>query len=200
MADTLDLLTLDEAKALLSIPSSNTDSDDDVARVVTAVSRKLDELCGPVVNRTVTAETYDGSTPSVRVKRAPVFSFTTVTEYDGTAAQVLTAESNVTKTATNYLYDNVTNRLWRRSNGADYCFPAGRRNVVLTYTAGRYTSTATVDARFKQAAGIIVKHLWTTDRTGGSELFGVYPTGFAMPARAEELLSDELINAGPFVG
>lgn len=200
MADTLDLLDLTEAKSLLSIPSSNTDSDDDVARVITAVSRKLDDLCGPIVNRTVTAETYDGGLASIRVKHAPVFSFTTVTEYNSTTAQVLTAESNSTKTTTNYSYDDRTHRLWRRSSGGDSYFPAGRKNIVLTYTAGRYTSTATVDARFKQAAGIVVKHLWTTDRTGGSELFGVYPTGFALPARAEELLADELINAGPLVG
>lgn len=191
--DTLDIITPDEAKRLVTIPASNTDQDAELEVFITAVSRRIDELCGPVVVRTLTNEAYNGGCVSIRLKNAPVSSFTTVTEYLGTSATVLTAETNAAKTSTNYLWDSTVNRLYRRSSGQDAYFPAGRSNVVVTYVGGRAATTATVDEKFKRAAGVILAHLWRADRGSGSETFGEYsyPVGFAIPNRALEILGDE---------
>ncbi len=193
-ADPLDVVTLDEAKRLITINASNTDQDAELETFITATSRRIDELCGPVVIRTLTNEAYNGGCNSIRLKYAPVSSFTTVTEYLNTAATVLTAETNTVKTSTNYLWDSTVNRLYRRSSGQDFYFPAGRKNVVVTYVGGRATTTAAVDDKFKRAAGVILAHLWRADRGSGNETFGdySYPVGFAVPNRALEILGDEL--------
>lgn len=192
VTDLLDILTGDEAKRLVGIADNNGDQDDELGIYITAVSRRLDELCGPVVNRTLTAEAYNGGCASVRLRHAPVSSFTTVTEYNQTTAQVLTAETNSVKTANNYLYDDELLRLYRRVNGTNGYFPSGRRNVTVTYVGGRAATTTDVDGRFKRAAGIILTHLWRVDRGGGSDVFGDYPTGFAVPARALDVLGNEV--------
>jgi hypothetical protein len=193
-ADPLDVLSSDEAKRLVSISASNTDQDAELEVFITAVSRRLDELVGPIVVRTFTAEPYNGGCLSIRLLHAPVSSFTTVTEYNGTTAQVLTAETNAAKTANNYLWDSTLGRLYRRASGNDAYFPAGRKNVTVTYVAGRAATTAAVDEKYKRAAGIILAHLWRADRGSGSETFGEYsyPVGFAIPNRALEILGDEL--------
>ena len=56
------------------------------------MSRRLDRLCGPIVQRTITDEVHPGGCPSIRVRHWPVASFTTVTEYDATTPAVLTRE------------------------------------------------------------------------------------------------------------
>ena len=192
--DTLDLITPDEAKRLVAISSANTDQDAELEVFITAVSRRIDELAGPVVVRTLTNEAHNGGCTSIRLNYAPVSSFTTVTEYLNTSATVLTAETNATKTSTNYLWDSTVQRLYRRSAGQDAYFPAGRKNVTITYIAGRAATTAAVDEKFKRAAGVILAHLWRADRGSGSETFGEYsyPVGFAIPNRALEILGDDL--------
>lgn len=195
-ADLLDILTAEEAKRQVGIPDANTDQDDEIGIYITAISRRIDELCGPVVCRTVTGELHDGGCTHIRPKHVPVASFSSVAEYVYTAAYTLTAETNTAKTGYNYLWDEVTQLLYRRSGGGDSWFPAGRHNIAITYVAGRAATTSAVDDKFRRAAGIILTHLWRVDRGGGTETFGSgfseYPTGFAVPARAMELLGDDL--------
>lgn len=197
-ANTLDLVTLAEAKVSFNLATSNTTWDGELATLITAVSQRFDELCGPIVNRTVTAEKHDGGGWFIVLDYAPVYSLTTVTEYANTTATTLTAETNSSKTASNYLCDLPTGILHRRGGNIDRQFPWGRQNVEVTYTAGRYTTTGNVARRFKEAAQITLANIWRREQGGGTATFGgtsdsgfVVP-GFAIPNAALELIKGDL--------
>jgi hypothetical protein len=170
VADTLDVLTLAEGKSAVGIGAADTSQDTALAQKITAVSRRLDRLCGPIVQRTVTDEVHPGGCPSVRVRRWPVASFTTVTEYDATTPTVLTLEDFDTQPADGYLPERWESTptavfngvIWRRTSGCGSWFPFGPEAVKVTYVAGRAANTAAVDAVFKEAAGIALKNLWRT--------------------------------------
>lgn len=170
MADILDVISLAEGKTAVGIASADTSQDTALAARITAVSRRLDRLCGPIVQRTVTDEVHPGGCPSIRVRRWPVASFTTVTEYDATAAQVLTLEDFDTQPAAGFLPERWESTptavfngwIWRRASGLPWSFPDGPEAVKVTYVAGRAANTAAVDAAFKEAAGIALKNVWRT--------------------------------------
>lgn len=189
---TLDVLTAAEARDATKIVGA--ESDERLFRLNTAVSVRLDALCGPIVARSIT-ESHDGGRRSVIPWNAPVSSWTSVTEYQGTTAQVLTAETAGTEPANGYLWDPVRALLYRRSGGYDYRFWAGRQNIVLVYSAGRAATTVLVPERFKEAAAIIVGHVWRTENGSGNQTFGSdQPSGFssfAVPNRAMELIAQD---------
>lgn len=199
---TNDVLTLAEAKT--AINQSGSTSDTEIGLWVTAVSVRLDDLCGAVVIRTVTLETHDGGGRFVRLREAPcakssATTITTVTEYDQTTSQALTEETNSTKPADGFIFDQTLGLLRRRSSGFDARFPDGRGNVVVTYEAGRYANTAAVDGRFKVTAGAIMRRLWQREQsawaTGGDPFTDAGTVGFfrAMSdSIISEFLSDEL--------
>lgn len=130
---------------------------------VPALSRRVDELCGPVVARTVTDERHDGGARFVRLVQGPAFTVTTVTEYASGTATVLAAEQDATLPANGYLIENYRSGtlLRRRSSGSDARFPSGRRNVKVTYEAGRCATTADVPATFKLGAAAVLTGLWS---------------------------------------
>ena len=172
---TLDVLT--EAESLAAVNASATTAT--LTNLVTAVSQQLDELCGPVVVRTITSELHDGGRPTILLRNLPVSSITTVTEYDGTTASTLTAETNATKTTANYLHlgtagEVASGRIVRRSNNTDYVFPTGRRNIDVTYVAGRAATTSAVAPKFKQAAAMMLRNVWVSEQASGSETFGAF--------------------------
>jgi hypothetical protein len=80
----------------------------------------------------------------------------------------------------------------------DASFPCGRQAVVLTYVAGWYAATASVDPQVKTATQIVFAHLWRAEHGSGNQTFGtedvVFPAGFAIPRRALELLGTKLQN------
>ena len=172
---TLDVLS--EAESLAAVNASAATAT--LTNLVTAVSQQLDELCGPVVVRTITSELHDGGRPTILLRNLPVSSITTVTEYDGTTGTTLTAETNATKTTANYLHlgtagEVASGRIVRRSNNADYVFPAGRRNIDVTYVAGRAATTSAVAPKFKQAAAMMLRNVWVSEQASGSETFGAF--------------------------
>lgn len=197
MSDTLDLLTLDEAKRALNVPLADTTQDTEIASYITAVSRRIDDMCGPVVIRTVTGELHTGGTSMIFPYMAPVATISSLAEYVGTTSTALAAETNATKTANDYLVSVDGYVIYRRATGGDSIFPVGRSNVVLTYTAGRYATTAVVDQLFKQAAAIFLSHLWRFEQGQGSTTFGAFEEGlgipsFGTPNAVRDLLADEL--------
>lgn len=196
---TLDVVTLAESKLALNIAASDTAHDTELASYITAVSLALDDLCGPIVQRTVTGELHDGGGHSVMPRRTPVVSVSSVTEYQNTTAQVLSAESNSAKSTNDYLLENdgvhrVVVR--RRGSNSDSLFTAGRRNVSLTYVAGRFADTSSVSAKFKQGAAIMLAQLWRSEQGAGTQTFGATELGvptFAVPNAVRQLLSVELL-------
>lgn len=206
MADTNDVLTLTEAKAVLAI--TTTTQDDQIARVITAVSRKLDHLCGPVVSRTVGNELHEFATSrdwdtrySIEFDFCPVSQIITVTNYLGTTATVLESQTAGTSPTNGYYAETykpdptLLSGVITRKTGL-YPYPFGDV-VSVTYLAGRYASTTTVDARFKEAASIMLRNSWraTQQSTAPYGEFDVpqqtFP-GFAVPNYVLEILSDEI--------
>lgn len=173
MADTLDIVTLSEAKDGLNL-NNTTRYDDELALWITAVSRRLDQLVGPVVQRTVSTEAHTGGDHEIYLAQHPISSITSVTEYhggDGTTARTLTAETNASKPlhaykTTPYSADRTLlgSKLRRRSSNADAIFEPGDENIEVTYVAGRAATTAAVDERYKIGASLILQHLWHTQR------------------------------------
>lgn len=206
MADTLDVLSLAEGKVAVGIDSGDTTQDTPLAAKITAVSRRLDQAVGPVVQRTVTGEVHRGGTSMIRVRRYPVTSFTTVTEYDATTPQVLTAEDYDTQPSAGYWaepWDTTTapysGRLHRRASGSSWTFPWGPEAIRVTYVAGRAANTAAVDAIFKEGAAIMLKNSWRP-LEAGTQLVGEFDVPaqnfprFGVPNYVRDLLAEEWVE------
>lgn len=189
-----DLVSLADAKDALGGDRARTVDDVLLGAWVTAISQRLDEECGPLVQRTITSELHDGGGVIVALDYRPVASVTSVVEYDvDGVATTLTAETVSTRPASGFLLSPDTGFVFRRQSGWDYAFPIGRRNVAVTYVAGRFASTATVDQAVKRAALVCVRHMWGTEHGAGSP-FGApqdiegFGPGWAIPRRAQDLL------------
>jgi hypothetical protein len=207
MADTLDVITLTEAKNAINIAASDTSQDTELAGYVTAVSRRLDTLCGPIVQRTVSNETYYVSYDQtfIDLKVRPVASITSCTEYTWAGdATTLSQETVSVKPNDAYLLDPsplVPYRLQRRVSGVPYRFYPGG-SVVITYVAGRTDTTANVDPVFKQGATIMLSQLWRREQGVGTQTFGLPDQGgtmiptFAVPRAVIELLAEHLRPMG----
>ena len=167
MADTLDWLTLAEGRAAVNADPASTSLDVRLAAQITAIARIGDDLVGPVVRRTVTAETHDGGTVSIRLRRAPVYAITSVREVRY-AGQIDTITESVWGSNTDGWYARksirnpslFTGELLRKSSGVETYWPVGVQSVEVTYTGGRYASTSVVDERFKEASRAALRRLW----------------------------------------
>lgn len=198
ITSTYDLLTLDEAKAALNIPLADTTFDDELAMYVTAVSQRLDDFAGPIVKRSVADEVHDGGGSFLFPMQTPVASIGEVVEYSSGTATTLTGETN--SVAGTYMLEGGGTHLSiirRRSSWSDSGFPTGRGNVIVSYVAGRFDSTADVSAKFKQAAAKTLSWLWRGDQGAGTATFGaadgasLFGLGFALPNSVVEMLAYE---------
>lgn len=164
MSDPLDVISLDDAKVAINYDITESDSESRLQPAITALSRRLDDMVGPIVQREVT-EYHDGSAGTIWPHQTPVVSITSLTEYDGSTEAVLVAETFGTRPDGAYLLEQSGSyahdaRIVRRSGGSNVMFPYGSRNVELVYVAGRAASTADVDALFREAAGMILRRYW----------------------------------------
>lgn len=156
MASAIDLLTMDEAMAAINMVGSGTNHEDQIEVWITAVSQRVDDLCGPVVIRTITDELHDANGSLIFLDYSPVSSVTTVTEYVSGTGTVLTAED--IDTAGGYLLrDGI---LSRRSG---FYSTSWNGRIKVTYEAGRFADSPSVDAKFKLAAGTILRRLWARE-------------------------------------
>jgi hypothetical protein len=154
MADTLDVLTLAEGHTAINLPSANTDHDTELAQQITAVSAILDAEVGCVVQRAVTDEIHDGGGGSLVTNLWPVSTFTTVTDDLAGTPTAITAYRKEPFDRAPALFSGRI----ELNNSA--LFTAGRWNVKVTYTAGRYANTAAVAPRFKTCAASVLRRLW----------------------------------------
>lgn len=208
----LDLLTLAEAYTAVNDPTNAQAAadgaegtrDTEMGQWVTAISQRIDDICGPVVSRAV-SDVFDG-TPSVATlypRQTPVYSITSLTEYASTTATVLTAETNAAKQADGYQvggYGGHHVKVLRMTSGAPAYFAGGYRNIELEYQAGRFANTAAVSAKFKEAAASILRRLWSREASAwsrGGDPFaeGGAPSGFfrAVDPMVAEFLADEIL-------
>lgn len=217
---TLDVLTLTEAKEALNLTGTTQYDATELPAWITGVSARLDELVGPVVRRTVTSELHDGGGYVIRLRYYPVASISTVTEYSGTTATTLTAETHASKPDNGYAADPYSvpvtlatgtqvdlfgNALRRRAAGADRRFTAGRHNIEVSYVAGRFANTAAVTESFKRAAALMLLNVWRSqqDAVGNVGEFDVpqsiFPR-FVVPAAVRQMFPREIQDTHHLVG
>jgi len=191
-----DLLTDGEARRYLGVGVNDSKHTQLLAGWITSASRALAVGAGTIVCGTVTGELHHGGKHSIWLRHAPVYSVIQVVEYDYTTAGTLTAESNTSKPAAGYRVNAKSGQLTRRNANVSYPFEVGDDNVYVTYVAGRYTTTVTVDQRFKDACGLILQNVWRSyeDQVGSSDEFDIpqaaYPR-FVVPNAVKDLLGDE---------
>jgi hypothetical protein len=203
-----DLLAFDDAKEVVARAPSSTVDDGEIRAMVTAISERLDQACGPIVRRTVTGEVHDGGLGYIRLRLEPVASITTLTEYTTAGVgTVLTAEDF--DTAGTYAlrpwYVADPPGLWqgkvlRRTTGRGCAwFPRGLNNVVATYEAGRYVDTAAVAAtRFAEAARLWLTFQFARRNVGVANVEGyetptaVYP--LTVPAVIRQMLAHDWVE------
>lgn len=187
-----DILTLTEAKKALAIDTNFSENDSLIQTYIEAISARLDDECGPIVQRTITQETHSGGKNTIYLYKRPVASITTLTEYDGTTPTVLTAHTNSTQTSDQYLLESNKGTIRRMDSGTPTLFIEGYNNIVVTYVAGRYASTSEVTEKFKLAASITLAHIWRSEQGMSSDAFGGYDSGsfstFTLPKRAMDVL------------
>lgn len=194
---TLSVISLAEAENEIGVDPGSRPL---LAAYVVSVSRLLDKACGPIVKRTVTDESHDGGSTFIILDHFPVLSVTSVTEYQGTSAVSLTEETPTTSPSQGFLLGRG-GMLHRRSGKCDWMFYRGRSNVVVTYVAGRYDDTASVDERFKRAALITLRNLWSKEQGMGTVTFGpdgapIVGATYALPNAAKAFIQDDLLASG----
>jgi hypothetical protein len=208
---TLDVIAYDRARQALRIGVADASRRDELERAITAVSQHLDEMCGPIVQRTIT-EVIDttGCEHRVSLSAGPVSSITSVTFYDDGVSEVLTAESLAT--AGGYLAELqqrirpdgtsqlLSGVLRKRGTFADETWDKGRVQVV--YVAGRYANTAAVQGSRFELAALTTLEAWapliTGQRVAATEgeyalPFNAYPRD-SIPAAALNLVAADRVH------
>lgn len=192
-AGTLDVLTVPEAKNIVDIAQTDITQDDKLRGWITATSELLDDACGPIRQRTVTAERHRSPGTCFTVNHWPISSVTAFSNYIGGAA---TLWANLgTGTGTGYTLEPRTTGTGTYT-GAIESSGFGEW-VEVSYIAGRYNTTTVVDPRFKQAAGLIMKNLFRSE-TISIEAIGefqvpspTFPAAWAIPNSVRDLLGDD---------
>lgn len=207
MADTYDVLTFTEGRAALKKHTATLD-ETTLASWVTAASRRLDTLVGPIVRRSVSEELDGWAEPTLYLRYFPNTAISSVIEYSGAVGSELVEETRGALVdgylAQPYEFDPafLGNELHRRVGGLDANWAPGRRNVVVTYIAGRFADTASVDPLFKRAAGLMLVNAWrsleqTTVEQGDYDIpISSFPT-FAVPRAVRELFAGQIQDPTP---
>lgn len=201
MALATDVLEYEVARAAVGAKAADQDL---VALYISAVSQMMDDRFGPVVRRTITDELHDGGMGSVWLRHGPVASVSACAEAQGTSTVTCTQQTFGTQPADGFFLPAwqtssapYSGQVVRMSGGAESCWYAGRGNVKVTYSAGRFASTAAVSERFQQAALLAFRNLWRSEQSGVVRVdeYDVPQAAFArfsLPNAVVELLRDEL--------
>ena len=196
MAGPTVLITLADAKTHLNKSASVTTDDAELQGFIDACTPVIENIAGPVFQRSVT-EYYSGGVTSLILDNTPIVSpITSIIETYGqtnyTLTEITLGSSN---TGFGFTVDYTIGRIVRRAYNAEAMFPIGTNNVQVIYTAG----LAAVPANVRLATLMLVQHLWGTSQLnkngarpslGGDDSFTQNPfgSGFAVPNRVRELL------------
>lgn len=188
-----DLLSLAEARAALRLPASDTSRDADIATTyIPAVTALVEDIVGPVVQRSQTITTA-GGTSAVLLEPSRLVSVTSV------------SDGGTTLAASDYAVDVAAGIVYRGGTTSRLCFLPGVNGVAITYIAGLAATTAAVPAPIKLAARIILANLWQGDQQGYRPEFGTpgddstveTPAGFTVPRQAYALLEPYALSSLP---
>jgi hypothetical protein len=194
-ADPQLLISLSQARAGLRLPVGQTVDDEDLRQLIAAAAGPMEDLCGPILARACD-EWHDGGATSVRLLQAPAMSITAVVEcYGAGYARPLTQQplDGSTFDAFGYTVDLVDAIITRRASGTAVAFVAGRRNIHVTYPAGR----AVISQNLLRATRRLIRWLWQTEMQGqrptgqAPDQVTFTPAGFAVPNAVAELCAAE---------
>ncbi len=189
------VLTLQDAKALLKIPATTTTYDAELQSWIATIENSIEGYTGgPLANRTITEriEITAGYTVLV-VRQRPLVSLTSVVSASSGQALTITDMTDI-----DYNAGTI-----RRALGIPFIGPYFTWLPIfnVTYVAGWGVQ---VPATFSSVARIVLKHLWEAERgaaasplLGGEETVSMPGWGYAIPARAAELL-EGTFNGMPF--
>lgn len=182
----LGIVSLDEVKAHLNIPTANTTNDEEIRRFMDAASDLAENYVGCILGRKSFAnEKYSGNTDIIRLRNPRAISITSV------------YENGVLLDSVAYVLDPTGQRLTRVTTGSlsgpNYfgIWAPGAENIVVSYVAGFVNPPPAA----KQGVLEIIRHLWQTQR-GPSAVVGRNQSGddfyqtptYSLPRRAMELL------------
>lgn len=187
------IVSLADMKTHLQIGSTAT-YDAQLQGYIDAATVIVEEIGDIALSRSV-AETYDGGGTTIVLLQTPIISISSVIEYVGTIAYTLTQTANPSLATGPYCYqvDLASGLLVRLATGVVSRFPAGRRNVFASYTAGQALPPANVVLALKE----LVAHWWRWGQQGNRPEFTdgavddmsmVSSSGYAIPNRVVELL------------
>lgn len=192
-ADPRFLFSLAQAKHALRWKNRAASDDDDLLRLyIASATEVIEDIVGPVVPRAVD-EWIDGGSPQIILGTPNVLEVLTVGEsWGSTNYRSLTSsplDSGTSAGAYTFTFDPPST-LTRRTSGAAAPFPAGRRNVHVTYRVGM----TTIKPNLILAAQEEFRFLWQLGQQGNRPGFGSAPeaaeetpSGYAVPRRVIEL-------------
>jgi hypothetical protein len=196
------IISLAEARASLRLPAGQTVDDEDLRSLIVSATVVMEDLCGPIVSRACD-ETHDGGYLTVRLLQAPIMSVQTVTEsYGAGYNRTLTAQPLDGSTFDTYGYtvDKDDGILERRFSGVAGPFMVGRRNIHVTYTAGR----TVVRPNLIRATRRLVRFMWQQEMQGQRPngqtpeqvATSTTPSGYLVPNAVKALCADDLRTVG----
>lgn len=190
------LISLDQARKGLRMPAGQTADDEELRDLINAARGPMEDLCGPILS-VACDEWHDGGWASVRLLQAPVIAVTTVLESYGAGYNRTLSNQpldGATYDAFGYTVDLKDGLVTRRISGRDGPFAAGRRNVHVTYTAGR----AVIPANILRASRYLIRWMWQMELRGQRAAAGTpredvstTPGGFLVPNIVLEALANE---------
>ena len=180
------VISLQDAKDMLNIPASDTTQDAEIDQWIGSIEAGLERFTGgPVITRSITERCeLDGNYTTLVLRQRPVVSVTSVVSVASGSPIDITPGLDIDPNA----------GVVRTKLGWPFLGPyvAFRPAMLVTYTAGWGTA---VPAAFNGFARIVIQHLWMTQRgplampMAGEQLAVVPGWGYAIPARAAELLN-----------
>lgn len=182
----IGIVSLDEVKAHLNIPSTNTGLDEELRRFMDAAQDLCENYVGCVLGRqTFTDEMYDGNTDIIRLRNPRAIQVTSVYEngllLDPIAYQLDYTGQRISRVTTGSL------------SGPNYygIFAPGVRNIKISYISGFINPPPSA----KQGVLEVIRHLWQSQRgamnvtTRNQSGDDFYPAStYSLPRRAMELL------------
>lgn len=159
----VDVVDFETAKTAISMTGSGAQHGERLQTLLTAVSRRVDAITGPVLTRSVTQTQSSMPTRSLfnltewvswgAFPNMAVQTVTALTEYQSGTGTALTGETLTTSGD----YVVIDGLLARRSG---FYTTSWSGPFSVTYTAGRFASISTVDPLFAEAVSEIIARVW----------------------------------------
>lgn len=201
-ADPRFLISLADARRGLGTTAANTVKDEDLRTYIAAATPIMEDIVGSILRQS-RVESYDGGSTQINLLWPPLISVTSVIESYGSSSQrTLTAQDIFAGSGLDsygYTVDLVSGIITRRASGVAMPFAAGKRNIQVTYVAGRSSVTGNILLATRR----LIRHLWQQEQqgfrppmSGPDTSMGTTPMGFAVPKAVLEMCADSTRISG----